>query len=142
MDKVKRTRENLKTRRLISKEEQILKRMRESKDFDDSLIDLTLSIPKGKHSGSDAIVDARYDEIEKIFLDEMYETATATPDSEKTAAIEKKAKEADREVTRRMKECYLNPDYMSASQKARESRRKMIELLEERGITIDESYEF
>ncbi len=142
MDKVKRVKEDLKTRRLISKEEQILKRMREEKDFDDSLIDLTLSIPRGKHSGSDAIVDARYDEIEKMFLDDMYKTATATPDSEKAAVIEEKAKQADREVTRRMKECYLNPDYMKASQKARESRQKMIEMLEERGITVDESYEF
>ena len=41
-----------------------------------------------------------------------------------------------------MKECYLNPDYMAASQKARESRRKMIELLEAQGIEIDESIVF
>ena len=142
MERVKRTKDDMRTRAMISREEQILKRMREEKDFDDSLIDLTLSIPKGKHSGSDAIVDARYDEIEKMFLDDMYKTAAASSDSEKTATIEKKAKEAKKEETRRMKECYLNPDYMSASQKARESRRKMIELLEERGITVDESYEF
>lgn len=142
MDRVKRTRENLKTRRLISREEQILKRMRESKDFDDSLIDLTLDIPKGKHSGSDAIVDARYDEIEKMFLDDMYKTAAATSDSEKTTTIKKKAEEAKKEETRRMKECYLNPDYMAASQKARESRQKMIELLEAQGIEIDESIVF
>lgn len=142
MDKVKRVKDNLKTRRLISKEEQILKRMRESKDFDDSLIDLTLSIPRGKHSGSDAIVDARYDEIEKMFLDDMYKTAAATSDSEKTTTIEKKAEEAKKEETHRMKECYLNPDYMAASQKARESRQKMIELLEAQGIEIDESIVF
>ena len=142
MDKVKRVKDNLKTRRLISKEEQILKRMREEKDFDDSQIDLTLSIPRGKHSGSDAIVDAKYDEIEKMFLDDMYKTAAATSDSEKTTTIEKKAEEAKKEETRRMKECYLNPDYMKASQKARESRQKMIELLEAQGIEIDESIVF
>lgn len=140
MDKVKRTRENLKMRRLISKEEEILKQR--SKPFRADLIDSTLDIQKGKHSGADAIVDARYEEIEKMFLDDMYKTAAATPDSEKTTTIEKKAEEAKKEETRRMKECYLNPDYIKASQKARESRRKMIELLEERGITVDESYEF
>ena len=142
MDKVKRVKEDLKTRRLISKEEQILKRMRESKPLDTDKIDLTRSIPKGKHSGSDAIVDAKYNEIEKMFLDDMYKTAAATSDSEKTTTIEKKAEEAKKEETRRMKECYLNPDYMAASQKARESRRKMIELLEAQGIEIDESIVF
>ena len=73
MDRVKRTRENLKMKRLVSKEEEILKKR--SKPFRADLIDLTLDIPKGKHSGSDAIVDARYDEIEKMFLDDMYKTA-------------------------------------------------------------------
>ena len=126
---------------MISREEQILKRMRESKPLDTDKIDLTLSIPKGKHSGSDAIVDTHYEEIEKMFLDDMYKTA-ATSDSEKTTTIEKKAEEAKKEETRRMKECYLNPDYMAASQKARESRQKMIELLEAQGIEIDESIVF
>ena len=142
MERVRRTKDDMRTRVMISREEQILKRMRESKDFDDSMIDLTLSIPRGKHSGSDAIVDARYDEIEKMFLDDMYKTAAATSDSEKTTTIEKKAEEAKKEETRRMKECYLNPDYMKASQKARESRQKMIELLEAQGIEIDESIVF
>ena len=41
-----------------------------------------------------------------------------------------------------MKECYLNPDYMAASQKARESRQKMIELLEAQGYEVDESVVF
>lgn len=142
MERVKRTKDDMRTRAMISREEQILKRMREEKDFDDRLIDLTLSIPRGKHSGSDAIVDAKYDEIEKMFLDDMYKTAAATSDSEKTTTIEKKAEEAKKEETRRMKECYLNPDYMAASQKARESRQKMIELLEAQGIEIDESIVF
>lgn len=141
MEKVKRTTDNLKTRRLISREEQILKRMREAKDFDDSLIDLTKSIPRAKHTGSDAVIDARYDEIEKMFLNEMYETAAGS-DTTKNTTIEEQAKKAKKEETRRMKECYMNPDYMAASEKARESRRKMIALLEERGISVDESYEF
>ena len=142
MDKVKRTIEEMKTRKMISREEAILKRMREAKGVDDRLIDLTLSIPRGKHSGSDAIVDARYDEIEKIFLDEFREPSADYSDAETTAAIEGKAKKAKVEETRRMKECYLNPDYMAASQKARDSRQKMIELLEAQGIEIDESVEF
>ena len=141
MDKVKRVKEDLKTRRLISKEEQILKRMREAKGVDDSLIDLTLSIPKAKPTGSDQVVDARYDEIEKMFLDEFREPSADYSDAETTAAIEGKAKKAKVEETRRMKECYLNPDYMAASQKARASRQKMIELLEAQGIEIDESVE-
>ena len=140
MDRVKRTRENLKMRRLISKEEEILKKR--SKPFRADLIDLTLDIPKSKHSGSDAIIDVRYEEIEKLLLDDMYKTAAATSDSEKTTTIEKKAEEAKKEETRRMKECYLNPDYMAASQKARDSRQKMIELLEAQGIEIDESIAF
>lgn len=139
MDRVKRTRENLKTRRLISKEEEILKKR--SKPFRADLIDLTLDIPKSKHSGADAIVDARYKEIEKMFLDDMYKTAAGS-DTTKNTTIEKQAERAKADETRRMKECYLNPDYMAASQRARDSRRKMIELLEAQGIDIDEAVEF
>jgi hypothetical protein len=138
MDRVRRVTEDMKTRALISREERILKRMRESKDFDDSLIDLTLTPIKAKHTGSEAIIDARYEDIEKLLLDEM---RGSDPTDTKAAAIKEKAEKAKKEETHRMKECYLNPDYMAASQKARESRQKMIELLEAQGIAVDESFE-
>ena len=139
MERVRRTKKDMKTRVMISREERILKRMRESKDFDDSLIDLTRSIPRAQHTGSEAIIDARYEDIEKLLLDEMRgsDQTDAT-----TAAIKKKAEKAKKEETHRMKECYLNPDYMAASQKARESRQKMIELLEAQGYEVDESVVF
>lgn len=138
MDRVKRTRENLKAKRLISKEEEILKKR--SKPFRADLIDLTLTPIKAKHTGSEAIIDARYEDIEKLLLDEL--TGADHTDAHTTTAIKEQADRAKREETRRMKECYTNPDYMTASQRARDARQKMIELLEAKGIEIDESFEF
>lgn len=137
MDKVKRTRENLKAKRLISKEEEILKKR--SKPFRADLIDLTLTPIKAKHTGSEAIIDARYEDIEKLLLDKM---RGSDQTDVTTAAIKKKAEKAKKEETHRMKECYLNPDYMTASQRARDARQRMIELLEAQGIEIDESIVF
>jgi hypothetical protein len=138
MDRVKRTRENLKTRRLISKEEEILKKR--SKPFRADLIDLTLTPIKAKHTGSEAIIDARYEDIEKLLLDELM--GADHTDATKNATIKEQADKAKKEETRRMKECYTNPDYMDASQRARDARQRMVELLEAKGMEIDESVEF
>lgn len=137
MEKVMRTTEDLKNRQLMEKEEQILARMRNYKDFDDSLIDLTKR-PKRSKKG-DEIVDMRYSEIEKIFTNP--DTPAPDIDSEKMEAIESEAKEKAAEETKRMKKAYLDKEYKEAAARARDHRKRMIEMLEARGIGIDESVE-
>ena len=138
MDRVMRTKEDLRTQTMITKEEQILKRMRESKDFDDSLIDLTRR-PKRTKKG-DKIVDLRYEEIEKIFTN-MDHSPAPDIDKEKEAAIESEARKKEAEDTRRLKKAYLKEEYDEAAARARDHRKRMIEMLEARGIEIDESVE-
>ena len=142
MEKVKRVTKDMKTRAMLTREEAILKRMREAKGVDDSKIDLTLVPGRAKHDGSDAIIDARYEDIEKMFRDDTYRPSTTTDSKVSTTTTKEKADKAKVEETRRMKEAYMNPDYLTASQKAREARQKMISLLEDKGISVDESVEF
>ena len=137
MEKVMRTTEDLKNRQLMEKEEQILKRMRTMKPFDGSSIDLTRR-PKRSKKG-DEIVDMRYSEIEKIFTNP--DTPTPAIDKEKEEAIESEAKTKEAEDTKRMKKAYLDKEYKEAAARARDHRKRMVELLEARGIGIDESVE-
>lgn len=137
MEKVMRTTEDLKNRQLIEKEEQILKRMRTMKPFDGSSIDLTRR-PKRSKKG-DEIVDMRYSKIEKIFTNP--DTPAPDIDSEKMEAIESEAKEKAAEETKRIKQAYLDKEYKEAAARARDHRKRMVELLEARGIGIDEAAE-
>lgn len=137
VDRVMRTKEDLKNRELMEKEEQILKRMREEKPFDGSSIDLTRR-PKRSKKG-DEIVDLRYEEIEKIFTNP--DTPAPDIDTVKEEAIESEARRKEAEDTRRLKETYLKEEYSEAAARARDHRKRMVELLEARGIGIDESVE-
>lgn len=137
MEKVMRTTEDMKQKAIITKEEQILKRMREEKPFDGSSIDLTKR-PKRSKKG-DEIVDMRYSEIEKIFTN--IDAPAQDIDSEKMEAIESEAKKKEAEDTRRMKKAYLDKEYKEAAARARDHRKRMIEMLEARGISIDEAAE-
>lgn len=137
MEKVMRTTEDMKQKAIITKEEQILKRMREEKPFDGSSIDLTKR-PKRSKKG-DEIVDMRYSEIEKIFTN--IDAPAPDIDSEKMEAIESEAKEKAAEETKRIKQAYLDKEYKEAAARARDHRKKMVELLEARGISIDEAAE-
>lgn len=138
MEKVMRTTEDMKNRQLMEKEEQILKRMRTMNPFDGSSIDLTRR-PKRSKKG-DEIVDMRYEDIELIFAD-MENAPAPDIDTEKGAAIESEAKAKEAEDTKRMKQAYLDKEYKEAAARARDHRKRMIEMLEARGIGIDEAAE-
>ena len=146
MEKVQRCNPVLRTAaetsRLMEREEQVLARMRRGVQLDTSKIDYSL-VPKkpSTRSQADLVIDSRYEEIERMFLDPDKEPTTDYTDTKTEAAIRERARRAEVQDTKRLTQAYLDKEYNDAAERARFHHKKLLELIEERGLKTEETYE-
>ena len=137
MDRVKRIKTEIEYNGMLTREKQILARMKNSKPIDVDSIDLTRVPRSSNRSDTDIIIDMRYEDIERMILDPDAETTRDYTDPAVLDRIEQQARQADIEDANRRRE-----EYNKAAKKARTHYDKMIGLLEDRGYEIDRPAEF